>query len=40
MGRKRHSPKNKKINPKFWVFCEGKTENKTNEDNIRKLIKY
>jgi len=25
MGKKRHSKK-KKINPKFWVFCEGKTE--------------
>jgi hypothetical protein len=26
MVRKRHSSKKKKINPKFWVFCEGKTE--------------
>ena len=26
MTRKRHSSKKKKINPKFWVFCEGKTE--------------
>ena len=25
MGNKRHSKK-KKINPKFWIFCEGKTE--------------
>lgn len=26
MGRKRAAPKGKKINPTFWVFCEGKTE--------------
>jgi len=26
MGRKRQASKRKKINPKFWVFCEGKTE--------------
>jgi hypothetical protein len=26
MVRKRHSSKKKMINPKFWVFCEGKTE--------------
>lgn len=26
MGRKRQPPKNKKIKPHFWVFCEGKTE--------------
>lgn len=23
---KRNKPKNKRINPAFWVFCEGKTE--------------
>lgn len=26
MGRKRAAPKGKKINPTFWVFCEGETE--------------
>ena len=26
MGRKRQASKGKKINPHFWVFCEGKTE--------------
>lgn len=25
-SRKRALPKNKKLNPKFWVFCEGETE--------------
>ena len=25
-SRKRKASKGKKINPKFWVFCEGKTE--------------
>ncbi len=24
--RRRNPPKGKKINPQFWVFCEGKTE--------------
>lgn len=26
MGRKRQKSKGKKINPTFWVFCEGETE--------------
>ncbi len=26
MGRKRQASKEKKINPHFWVFCEGKTK--------------
>jgi len=26
MARKRSASKSKKINPHFWVFCEGKTE--------------
>lgn len=26
MSRKRSQPRGKKINPHFWVFCEGKTE--------------
>ncbi len=26
MARKRSASKGKKINPHFWVFCEGKTE--------------
>ncbi len=26
MGKKRTASRRKKINPKFWVFCEGKTE--------------
>ena len=26
MGRNRQGSKGKKINPRFWVFCEGKTE--------------
>jgi len=25
-SRKRQASKGKKVNPKFWVFCEGKTE--------------
>lgn len=25
-SRKRKAPKGKKVNPKFWVFCEGETE--------------
>jgi len=25
-GKKRQAAKRKKVNPKFWVFCEGKTE--------------
>lgn len=25
-SRKRRAPKGKTVNPKFWVFCEGKTE--------------
>lgn len=25
-SRKRKGPRGKKINPKFWVFCEGETE--------------
>lgn len=25
-SRKRNAPRGKKINPKFWVFCEGETE--------------
>jgi len=25
-GKKRQAPKRKMVNPKFWVFCEGKTE--------------
>lgn len=24
--RKRQAPRGKKINPKFWIFCEGETE--------------
>jgi len=26
MARKRSASKRKRINPHFWVFCEGKTE--------------
>ncbi|NCA85625.1 MAG: hypothetical protein EOM83_08630 [Clostridia bacterium] len=26
MGRKRKAPRQKSINPHFWVFCEGETE--------------
>ena len=26
MGRKRQRPRNKKVNPTFFVFCEGETE--------------
>jgi hypothetical protein len=26
MSSKRKAPKGKKINPHFWVFCEGETE--------------
>ncbi|MBW6460751.1 MAG: RloB family protein [Bacteroidales bacterium] len=26
MNRKRSAPKGKKINPHFWIFCEGATE--------------